>query len=116
MSLAELRILPPLTYVLDQILPVKSLFEMYGPRKAGKTFFALADIQSNWRLVGVPVHIDVHATMKEFLKAIPEDRDLIIVDTLMRNMAGHISDPKDIQPEAVIRTSAQVGSFIRALT
>jgi len=152
MSMAELRTLPPLNYLLDQILPVKSLFEVYGPRKAGKTFFALdaglsiatgtsfhgievrqgrvlhivaegnlaavrdrveawtmwraispahkkeleTAIQNNWRLVGVPVHIDVDATLKEFLKTNPEDRDLIIADTLMRNMAGHISDPKDM--------------------
>ena len=51
-----------------------------------------ADIQANWILVGVPVHINEAGTLKEFFDANPGKFDLVIVDTLLRNMAGHISD------------------------
>ena len=151
-SMGELRKLPPVNYLVQGMIPVNSLFEMYGPRKAGKTFFALdlglcvatgtefhglnviqgrvlhiiaegnpaairdrneawimahaqspaekktlnAAIEKSWRTVSVPVHIDVRETVKEFLKANPGKWDLIIVTRCLRNMAGHISDPKDM--------------------
>ena len=53
-------------------------------------------IHANWILVGVPVHVNEAGTLKEFFDANPEKFELVIVDTLFRNMAGHISDPKDM--------------------
>ena len=152
MSMSDLDMLPPLTWLVAGIIPQGQLFEIYGPPKAGKTFLAidmglcvatgidfhgkptkqgrvlhivgegnraavrdrvkawieanatdkaskraLADaVEANWRLVGIPVHIDLPETRAAFLKANPGHWDLIAVDTLMRNMAGHISDPKDM--------------------
>ena len=55
-----------------------------------------ADIRANWILVGVPVHINEPGILKEFFAANPGKFELVIVDTLLRNMAGHISDPKDM--------------------
>jgi hypothetical protein len=152
MSMDDLRKLPPLTWLVEGLIGVKALFELYGPRKAGKTFLALdmglsiasgrewhgkkivqgrvlhivaegniaairdrvdawtisraknpaekktlaKSIVENWRLVGLPVHIDIPETLAEFMKANPGNWDFIIVDTMLRNMAGHISDPKDM--------------------
>ena len=53
-------------------------------------------IRENWILVGVPVHVNEPATLKEFFAANPGKFELVAVDTLLRNMAGHISDPQDM--------------------
>jgi AAA domain len=148
MNINELAQLPNPEFILEGIILRNCLFNLYGPRKAGKTFFTIdlgctmalgidfhglrarqgrvlhivaegnkASIRNrveawlatramekgqrakhaeNWFLVGVPVHIDVDAYVAEFLAANPGKWDLIIIDTLMRNMVGHISDPKDM--------------------
>ena len=46
--------------------------------------------------MGVPVHINEAGTLKEFFAANPGKFELVMVERYLRNMAGHISDPKDM--------------------
>jgi hypothetical protein len=52
--------------------------------------------EKNWCVLPIAVHIDVESQVKDFLEANPGEWTLIIVDTMLRNMVGHISDPKDM--------------------
>jgi hypothetical protein len=150
--LSAIRNLPPLEYVLQDVIPVNALFELYGKEKSGKTFWAATlgfciatgtdffgkaikpgrvlhiigegnkksfgnraeawikdqaqsaahakeleeQFETNWRVLPIAVHIDVESQIKDFLEANPNEWTLIIVDTMLRNMVGHISDPKDM--------------------
>jgi AAA domain len=151
-SLSAIRDLPPLEYVLQGVIPVNALFELYGKEKSGKTFWAATlgfciatgtaffgkatkpgrvlhvigegnmksfgnrveawikdqaqspaqskeleeRFEKNWCVLPIAVHIDVESQVKDFLEANPGEWTLIIVDTMLRNMVGHISDPKDM--------------------
>lgn len=53
-------------------------------------------IERNFMTLPLPMHVDVKGEVSEFIKANPGTWSLIVVDTLMRNMVGHISDPKDM--------------------
>ena len=150
--LSTIRSLPPLEYVLPGVIPVNSLFELYGKEKSGKTFWAATlgfciatgtdffgktikrgrvlhvigegsvksfgnrveawikdtakgpaqakqleqSFEENWCVLPIAVHVDVELQVKDFLAANPGDWTLIIIDTMLRNMVGHISDPKDM--------------------
>jgi hypothetical protein len=52
--------------------------------------------EKNWCVLPIAVHVDVESQVKDFLEANPGEWTLIIVDTMLRNMVGHISDPKDM--------------------
>lgn len=55
-----------------------------------------AEIELNWRVCPVAVHMDVESQVKEFIACNPGRWDLIIVDTLMRNFAGNINEQADM--------------------
>ena len=50
----------------------------------------------NFFTLPLAMHVDVASEVQEFLAANQGDWALIVIDTLMRNMVGHISDPKDM--------------------
>lgn len=154
MGLQELRGLPPLEYLVEGLIPIRQLFELYGARKSGKTFLSIdlglcvatgldwhgrkvkqgrslhivgegnlggvrnrveawilyqaqktginkeeleRRVFENWRLVGVPVHVDKSEVLEAFIVANPGKFDLVIIDTLLRNMSGDVLDASDAQ-------------------
>ena len=57
----------------------------------------LQDIRANWSVIDTPVIIANPQILSEFLKTIGPSYSLIILDTLLRNFSGNVSEQKDMQ-------------------
>jgi len=54
------------------------------------------DVESNFEILPLAVHMDVATAVNDFLTANPGQRAAIFVDTLMRNMTGDPLKPQDM--------------------
>jgi hypothetical protein len=56
---------------------------------------AIDAIRENFRAVTVPVMINQPEQVKALLDQNPDDWDLVVIDTYLRNTSGNVNDPKD---------------------
>jgi hypothetical protein len=52
-------------------------------------------VMQNFKVVTVPVMINIEDQVKALLKQNPGDWDLVVIDTYMRSTSGNVNDPQD---------------------
>jgi len=74
---------------------VKAWIAVNGKDNADREALATL-VSENWRLIGTPVYIDNETALNEFLRVVGEGWALVILDPLLRNMAGDTNAQRDM--------------------